>query len=141
MNSTKPGTVRQVRLKNPIKQGDKLIAFTGMRTAKCHRHGYMRCLQVYNITIDCIQKKIWLNDVELIPIIRYWFCSVDIQGPEKMFWDFFNKKRYKRPLVYICWHAETVVAIDQWLESEYQRNENLGYTGFHAKTPKANRYS
>lgn len=117
LNGNKPGTVRQVRKKNPIKAGHTLYFFTGMRTPKCFNHGQRTCVKVYNISIDCIQKKIWLEGVELIPIIRHWFAVTDIQGPEQMFWDFFTKQKYDRPLVYICWDAETVAALDQWINS------------------------
>lgn len=102
MRGTKPGTVRQVRQRHPIKPGDTLHLFTGMRTPKCKRHGEHTCVKVYPIAIDCIQKKIWLDGVELIPIIRHWFACTDIQGSEQDFFDFFEPPTIPPPAGVDC---------------------------------------
>lgn len=119
MNGAKPGTVRQLR-KHPIKPGDRICIVTGQRTKKYKRHGFRTCVKVYPIAIDCIQKKIWIDGVELIPIIKHWFCITDIQGPQQLFWDFFDAQRYQRPLVYICFDGQTQIELDEWLTSNKQ---------------------
>lgn len=124
---TKPGTVRQVRLKNPIKVGDTLYMFTGMRTRQCKKFGERICKAVYPIRIDCIQKIIWINGVELYPIIRKYFTERDINGTEKQFFDFFNKQKYTRPLVWIIWEQSEVAMWDQWFESMNTSAANAVY--------------
>lgn len=115
---TKPGTVRQVRLKNPIKVGDTLYLYTGMRTKQCKKFGERICKAVYPISIDCIQKKIWIDGIELYPIIRKYFTERDINGTEQQFFDFFNKQKYARPLVWIVWEQSEVYMWDEWLNNQ-----------------------
>jgi hypothetical protein len=44
-------TIRKKR-KRPIKEGDTLYFFTGMRTKQCRRLGTAKCLLVVEVTID-----------------------------------------------------------------------------------------
>jgi hypothetical protein len=116
MRGDKPGTVRQINQHRPVRSGDDLYIFTGMRTKNCKRHGSHYCQKVYPIKIDWENKIITLDGVILIPIIRHWFATTDIQGSEQDFFDFFQKMKYKKPLVWIVWDHQTVEMIDQWLE-------------------------
>lgn len=125
----KPGTVRQLRKRNPITPGDKLYIFTGMRTPKCKRHGHHICVGIFDIQIDTKQRMIVIDGVPLIPIIRHWFATTDIQGTENDFFDFFEKMNYQRPLVYICWNHEVYEMLLHWLSSERDRLGMLPYVG------------
>lgn len=126
MTGTKPGTVRQLRQRNPIKVGDQLYIFSGYRTKQCKRHGWHICKAVYPIEINCKRKTISLAGIELVPIIRHWFAATDIQGSETEFFEFFKKMNYKRPLVWIVWDSEVVTMVNQWLLS--QRAPRLDFT-------------
>jgi hypothetical protein len=114
----KPGTVRQINSKRPVRSGDNLYIFTGMRTKKCKRHGSHYCQKVYPIKIDWKTKTITLDGVQLIPIVRHWFATTDIQGSEQDFFDFFEKMKYQKPLVWIVWDIDTAMKVDEWLKSE-----------------------
>jgi hypothetical protein len=122
VTNVKPGTVRQVRKVRPIKAGDVVCCVTGMRSKKFKRHTVKNIEKVYPIKIDCIQKKIWIDGVEMVPIIRRYFATKDINGTEQQFFDFFKKQKYTRPLVWICWDAKEVDMWDEWLKS----NQNIG---------------
>ena len=116
LSGTKPGTVRQVRVKNPIKIGDTLYHFTGMRTKKCKKFHTNTCVWVFNIQIDCIQKKIAIEGINLVPIIRHWFAVTDIAGTEAEFFAFFEKQHPTRPLVWIVWDAAVAGDMVRWLQ-------------------------
>jgi len=118
MRGDKPGTVRQINNKRPVRSGDNLYIFTGMRTKKCKRHGIHYCQKVYPIKINWLTKTIWLDGIELIPIVRHWFATTDIQGSEQDFFDFFEKMKYQKPLVWIVWDIDTVNMIDECLISQ-----------------------
>lgn len=115
LNGTKPGTVRQVRLKNPIKPGDTLYHFTGMRTKKCKKFHTNKCVAVFDIHIDCIHRSITIEGVKLVPIVAHWFAVTDIAGTEAEFFEFFEKQIYQRPLVWIVWDKTTAIEMLRWL--------------------------
>jgi hypothetical protein len=115
LNGSKPGTVRQVRLKNPIKPGDTLYHFTGMRTKKCKKFNTNKCVAVFDIKIDGIKKTIAIEGVNLVPIIRHWFAVTDIAGTEAEFFAFFEKQNYARPLVWIVWDEKAANDMIDWI--------------------------
>ncbi len=54
-------TIRQERKKNPIRVGDTLHMFTGMRTKQCEKIGMYRCKSVRPIIIEPKKKFITLD--------------------------------------------------------------------------------
>lgn len=115
----KPGTIRQLRKRTPLKAGDTLYFFTGMRTKNCIRHASKKCVGVYPITLDLKFREIKIDGIRLRVESAYLFAMIDIQGTHSQFWDFFKAAKYTRPLVYIIWDLELKNSIDRWLD--YQK--------------------
>lgn len=132
MSGKKPFTVRQINAKRPVKAGDTLYIFSGMRTKQCRKHGEHVCYGVLPITIDYAKKEIAIDGVTLIPILRHWFATTDIQGSEQDFFDFFEKMKYKNPLVLIVYNKNTYDMLTEWLRDQrtYKQIEGAVLSNF-----------
>ncbi|GHM98825.1 hypothetical protein WSM22_03150 [Cytophagales bacterium WSM2-2] len=119
LNGDKPGTIRQQR-KNPIKPGDTLYLFTGMRSAKCKKFDTKLCLKVYPIEVDFKNRQIIIDGIKLGPVSRESFATIDICGTENEFFKFFAYQNYQRPTVWIVWDKSTVEAADKYLIEKKQ---------------------
>ncbi|MEK9157711.1 MAG: hypothetical protein AAB638_00830 [Patescibacteria group bacterium] len=115
VNGTKLGTVRQVNRKRPIREGDILKMFTGMRTKQCHKHVEYKCVKVYPIKVNYKKHQIILDGVSLVPVIQHWFATTDGFNDSKVFFQFFKEQAYQRPTVWIVWQQEIVDMIDVYL--------------------------
>lgn len=113
IDGSKPGTVRQVRLKGAIKPYQYLSIYTGMRTKQCKKHGEKYCLNVYPIRIT--KNHIWINDLLLPPDLTLWFAIKDGFLSSEEFFNFFEVQNYKRDLVWIVWGKKAIAIIQQHL--------------------------
>lgn len=111
----KPGTVRQ-RRKNPIKDGDVLYLYTGMRTKKCRKFMTCKAVRVYRISIH--PTFITINGLQVIPIVRYLFASLDGFTSIESFTQFF-KDQYGLPFKgdWIVWSSATVKMVDEYINA------------------------
>jgi hypothetical protein len=132
MSGEKPFTVRQINTKRPVKKGDTLYIYTGMRTKQCRKHGEHVCVGVLPIEIDYKKKIVTIDGVQLIPILRHWFTTTDIQGSEQDFFDFFQKMKYKKPLVLIVYNQSTYDMLTEWLRDQrtYKQIEGAVLSNF-----------
>ena len=114
----KPGTIRQER-KQPIKVGDTLYLFTGMRTKNCRKFMTAECKAVYPIVINQTASKrfvcidgMQLGDNSLAEFVfDDGFSSVD------EFFDFFIDQ-YGLPFRghWIVWKTETAQKVERFLK-------------------------
>ncbi len=94
-NKQKTHTIRPER-KRPIKQGDKLYLFTGMRTRNCVRLLEIQCTRITNIEIT--DRGVRLNNVFIDPVDGDYLARADGFGSYEEFLAYF-KGRYPLPFV------------------------------------------
>jgi len=87
LNGTKHQTIRATR-KHPIKVGDVLYLFTGMRTKECLRLRVTCCTRVRQIRIDQARVRIGMRDLTLIEIKA--LAAADGFLDPSLFVDFFQ---------------------------------------------------
>lgn len=126
MSGKKPFTVRQINEKRPVKAGDTLYIYTGMRTKQCRKHGEHVCAGVLPIKVDFKRKEIYIEGVILDPLVQYWFTTTDIQGSEDDFFYFFEKMNYKKPLVLIIYSSKVYELLSNYLYGKSIWQQHFG---------------
>ena len=66
LSGEKRQTIRLSR-KHPIKRGDKLYLYTGMRTKNCKKLGEAVCSEVVPIKIQCLKDARCSNEIKITP--------------------------------------------------------------------------
>jgi len=93
LSGEKTQTIRKVR-KNPIREGDNLYLYVGMRGPSCKKLKEVVCQRVRQIVIE--EGAIYINGISVIsPDLfaeRDGFRSSIFRGAEEQFFDFFRKQ-------------------------------------------------
>ena len=110
LNGSKPHTIR-VKRKRPIRAGDLIQHFTGMRTTACKRLGESLCTGAYEITIDVKERAVFVpqgfvdqlrQDGLFPPVVSYDaddLARMDGFDSLDAFLDFFRPAAVDGPLV------------------------------------------
>lgn len=114
----KPGTIRQER-KQPIKVGDTLYLFTGMRTKNCRKFMTAECKGVYPIAINqtASRRYVRINAMQLSDYSLAEFAFDDGFSSVNEFFDFFIDQ-YGLPFNghWIVWKTETAKKFERFLK-------------------------
>lgn len=103
----KTTTIRQIRKGRPIRVGDTLHFFTGMRTKRCERIGTARCVSVTPIEIFPDTGEITLNGMPCARETIEALVHRDGFTSAKDFFAFFESKygNDPGPMVLISWET------------------------------------
>lgn len=94
-NGEKTQTIRKVRKKRPIREGDILHLYTGMRGPKCRKLQTVICRKVRQFAID-ENGQFWVSGIAISARDSFaemdGFRSEEFRGAEDKMVDFFRKQ-------------------------------------------------
>lgn len=91
LHGIKTQTVRAKR-KRPIKVGDKLFLYTGMRTKYCRLLGIGICSDISEIEIRLLSEDLYINDLKMNEEEKQRFAMADGFNSYKEFMNYFFEK-------------------------------------------------